>query len=209
MKKHLFLFFLIFGLEAQSAAMQALETDSAYIKAKDAVFLLKTYSVAMRQGAQQGAQYGAIAGAIYGGIYGFTDAPEMIDAHIAQGLPPLTNLIFITWISTFALVLSAIGAVLGATFGASFNLGKAGKLRFVLGKINNALSHTRYNFMTMPMNEAIMVYAVYQKNLLLMKKMKSPMHDFLNEKGVWEALTQLYFGIVTSENREKLKVVLE
>ncbi len=185
----LFLLFLIFGLNAQGAAMQALETDPAYMKATENVVLLRENFGYAHQGAEQGAQYVSRAGAaMIGGAIFFHKDKMAAYAPYSVLVPYVAS------------------AGLGAALGASIN---AGKRKYTLWKINNALSHTRYNFMTMPMNEAIMVYAAYQKKLPLIKKMKSPMHDFLNEKGIWEALTQLYFGIATPENREKLKVALE
>ena len=59
-------------------------------------------------------------------------------------------------------------------------------------------SYNPYAFLNLPIDEAIMVLAAYQKNTQLMRFLVPRVQSFLNRPGVWDALTHLYFGEVPS-----------
>ncbi len=113
---------------------------------------------------------------------------------INKAVPLLTNHIRV----------GLLGATLGAAGGEAYR-------RYRVGKINRALAYykTGYTFMKLPIDEAIMVLAAYQKQIYIIRKLQPFMAHFINQSGVWEALTHLYFGVVTPENIVKLKEYME
>ncbi len=174
----------------QSAdGIKQLAIDPAYIKTKQEVVLLRKNFAYARQGAWRWAGYGATIGAL-GTLYkAYQEEVPESETFVATGI-----------VSTGG---AALGAALGATIGET-------KRRYALWKINSALRvHTTYDFMKMPSNDAIMVVAAYQKNVPLMRKMMPQVHHFLKRKGGWEVLAQLYFGVSSSEQVNKLKEALE
>ncbi len=71
------------------------------------------------------------------------------------------------------------GAVCGAAIAAVTR-------RYLVWNIINALkTYTSYDFMTVPMNEAIMILGAYQKNADIMRKIYPLIPHFLNEKGYY------------------------
>lgn len=209
MKKQFYLIVVLCMVYTSSYA-QSLESDPAYIKAKQNVAALRQNLIYAKRGAKRGAVAGAIAGGAVGVGVGYSVAQEKYkqlqaqDLQRAARIKPLymTSVVGGSGVINAALV-SAQGAVLGAAIGEA-------KRRYVIWYINDSLSRTKYNFMTMPMDLAIMAYAAYQQNMSLMKKMKPHVEQFLDDRGVWSALAELYFKqMPVFANLEKLKKQLE
>lgn len=103
-----------------------------------------------------------------------------------------------------------IGIVGGALAGAVAGAGKAElQRRYTIWRINTILRTTAYDFMKLPINEAIMVYAAYKHDLPAMHTALPQVQRFLKKRNVWQALAQLYFGASTPEHVSRLKEALE
>lgn len=207
MKKQLLVLLSFFITISTYAQSHNLEQDPDYLRAKDEVLLLRKRFGHIGRGALRGAQWGAAFGALAGAKHGYKDAMEFVQALEAQGINFQRNqMVLLTlgmYTPVYAATLAGMGAVSGAMMYMTYREG-------VLLAINQALvlNHTKYNFMTMSLSEAIMTYAAFKENISLMRKMKPHVDQFLNKEEVLKALTQLYFGAETPENVKKLKGML-
>lgn len=212
MKKLLVMLFFI--AVTSSYAETTLENDPAYKKAKKNVELLRqNFITYAKKSALKWGGYGATLGGLWGMRGGLEWTGEQLEKIERTGQRPtrstkrsLATAGIIGGAGEGAFKGAAVGAVVGTTLAEA-------KRRYTIWYINDSLSYpfrTKYNFLTMPLDQAIMVYAAYQQNLSLMKKMKPQMEQFLEERGVWAALAELYFSqLPVSANVEKLKKLLE
>jgi len=69
-------------------------------------------------------------------------------------------------------------------------------------KISDALSrHTNFEFKSLPIEQAMLVVAAYKRNVPLLKSVAEIQAEFMNEKGVWKVVTELFYNQRPTKSR--------
>ncbi len=153
----------------------------------------------LRKGTAKGAAKGAFYGAGIGGIY--KALPEEEDDPLS-----LENKGDIAiGVAGGAGAGAAVGAALGAAQVAISMALKSGLRMWQVRKINNVLKErtTLDGFATLPQGQAMLFVAAYKRNVPMVKLLVNRLSDFVNQEGVWKALTELFFNETPTSVRVK------
>jgi hypothetical protein len=198
MKKQWYLYLLLVGTSLSLQCADLIK-DPLYAKTKWNVELLRERGVRRTlKGATKGAAMVVGTGGAVGALYERAKYKKKKEEEFQHDYEP--NYV------RAGMIGGALGMAAGAVAGAGLT---EAKRQYIIWRINRILqSNTAYDFMTMPMHEAVMVFAAYNHDLPLMQRMLPEMQRFLKKKGVWHALTQLYFGVSSPEHIARLQETL-
>ena len=97
------------------------------------------------------------------------------------------------------------GSLAGAITGAMWSMPIAQGLKWwQRRKINNAVNeHLDGSFNTFTKPQAMLIVAAYKRNVPLMKLLIDRQPEFMNQDGVWQLLTQLFYNQKPTKSRVK------
>ena len=159
----------------------------------------------MAAGLRKGAQKGAAWGAGIGGLVGLAKAPGTYKSGTAEGLSGGAEVA-----ARVTATQVGIGAAAGAAVGSAVGTGIAavsgpGLRMWQVRKINNALKDLTAlgNFKKLPQEQAMLFVAAYKRNVPMTKLLVNRLPDFVNQQGIWKALTKLFFNETPTSARVK------
>ncbi len=156
------------------------------------------------RGARTGVKWGARAGAVVGVVGGAATASTPVGGDTTYVIGAVQEALPVTVGVGGAVVGAAVGAGAGAAVGGALGAAKvaistalrAGLRMWQIRKINNVLQErtTLNSFATLPRGQAMLFVAAYKRNIPVMKRLIGRLSDFVNQEGVWKALTELFFN---------------
>lgn len=163
-----------------------------------------------REKAKKGAKIGAAAGAVMLGGVAITH-PKYMESGIQEEAKRKG---YSKPMQSFAGVPKGVtvGALGGAIIGSMWSIPIAQGLQWwQRRKIDGAVNeHLDVSFKTMTKLQAMLVVAAYKRNVPLMKVLINRLPDFVNQKGVWQALTELFMNKKpTSARVKELKKLIQ
>ncbi len=157
------------------------------------------------------AKKGALAGAAMGGYLGYKSRPEAPEANLAgaayggQMAGELAEAGMERASHAGKTVGKTIGgAGKGAIIGAAVAVAlKAGLRQWQLKKINGILQDRTdvSDFKALSHEQAMLIVAAYKRNVPMMKRLIMNMPAFVNQRGVWQALAELFYNKKPSSSR--------
>ncbi len=155
------------------------------------------------RGARTGAKWGALAGSVVGTVGGLSEADEKSGLLIPKSA--ISGGYAVGGAGVGAGAGAAVGAALGAARVAIPMALRSGLRMWQVRKINNVLQErtTLDGFATLPQGQAMLFVAAYKRNIPMVKLLVNRLSDFVNQEGVWKALTQLFFNETPTSARVK------